>query len=71
MIFCLYSNIHYLYINDNNKFEKYLKMADQKPITHLTSPIVTGSTVIGIKFDKGVILACDTMLSYGGLLSKS
>jgi 20S proteasome subunit beta 7 len=44
-------------------------MADAKPITHLTSPIVTGSTVIGIKFDKGVILACDTMLSYGGLLS--
>ena len=44
-------------------------MAEGNPITHLTSPIVTGSTVIGIKFDKGVILACDTMLSYGGLLS--
>ena len=44
-------------------------MASQKPITHLTSPIVTGSTVIGIKFNQGVILCCDTLLSYGGLLS--
>ena len=46
-------------------------MADKKPVAHLTSPIISGSTVIGIKFNRGVIIATDTLLSYGGLLSIS
>lgn len=45
-------------------------MSEGKPINHLTSPIISGSTVIGIKFNGGVIIATDTLLSYGGLLSK-
>jgi len=38
-----------------------------KPITHTTSPIVTGSSVLGIKFKGGVMLAADTLASYGSL----
>jgi len=43
--------------------------SEDKPIGHVTSPIVTGGAVIALKFDKGVIIATDTLLSYGGLLS--
>lgn len=32
---------------------------------HTTSPIVTGTSVIGIIYNGGVMLAADTMLSYG------
>lgn len=35
------------------------------PMKHTLSPIVTGATVIGIKFDGGVLLAADTLASYG------
>mmetsp|Transcript_26037 Transcript_26037/g.45330 ORF Transcript_26037/g.45330 Transcript_26037/m.45330 type:complete len:246 (+) Transcript_26037:113-850(+) len=35
------------------------------PMQHTLSPIVTGATVIGIKFDGGVLLAADTLASYG------
>jgi len=35
------------------------------PLQHTTSPIVTGSTVIGIKYDGGIVLAADTLASYG------
>jgi 20S proteasome subunit beta 7 len=35
------------------------------PFTHTTNPIVTGSTVIGMKYNGGVIVACDTLVSYG------
>jgi 20S proteasome alpha/beta subunit len=45
--------------------------SEDKPIGHVTSPIVTGGAVIALKFDKGVIIATDTLLSYGGLLSNS
>lgn len=45
--------------------------SEDKPIGHVTSPIVTGGAVIALKFDKGVIIAADTLLSYGGLLSTS
>ena len=42
---------------------------EDNPIGHVTSPIVTGGAVIGLKCKEGVILATDTLLSYGGLLS--
>ncbi|PRT56226.1 Proteasome subunit beta type-7 [Wickerhamiella sorbophila] len=38
-----------------------------EPTTRTLQPTVTGSSVIGIKFDKGVILAADTLASYGSL----
>lgn len=43
--------------------------SEDRPIGHVTSPIVTGGAVIALKFDKGIIIATDTLLSYGGLLS--
>jgi 20S proteasome subunit beta 7 len=34
---------------------------------HTTRPIVTGTSVLGIVYDGGVMLAADTLLSYGGM----
>lgn len=38
-----------------------------KPITHTTSPIVTGASVLAIKYKGGVMMMADTLASYGGL----
>lgn len=40
-------------------------MAD--PVKHTMQPMVTGSSVLGVKFDGGVIIAADTLGSYGSL----
>lgn len=37
------------------------------PTTRTQQPIVTGTTVIGIKYNGGVMLAADTLSSYGSL----
>jgi 20S proteasome subunit beta 7 len=37
------------------------------PRRHTTSPIVTGTSVLGIVYDGGVLLAADTLLSYGSM----
>jgi 20S proteasome subunit beta 7 len=37
------------------------------PIKHTTRPIVTGTSVLGIVYEGGVMLAADTLLSYGGM----
>lgn len=37
------------------------------PTTRTSQPIVTGTTVIGIKYSGGVMLAADTLASYGSL----
>lgn len=37
------------------------------PAKHTLQPIVTGATVIGVKFDGGVLVACDTQASYGSM----
>lgn len=39
----------------------------QEPHRHTTSPTVTGTTVLGLKCKDGVILACDTLGSYGSM----
>lgn len=39
----------------------------QRPQQRSTRPIMTGSTVLGIVYDKGVLLAADTVLSYGSM----
>lgn len=43
--------------------------SEDKPIGHVVSPIVTGGSVIALRCREGVIIATDTLLSYGGLLS--
>lgn len=35
--------------------------------THSTSMIYYGSAVIGLKYNKGIIIACDTSLNYGSM----
>ncbi|KAJ9077027.1 Proteasome subunit beta type-7 [Entomophthora muscae] len=40
---------------------------DQGPTTHTQQPIVTGTSVIGIKYKDGVMLAADCLASYGSL----
>jgi|EP00927_Polykrikos_kofoidii_P049109 20S proteasome subunit beta 7 len=37
------------------------------PKQHTLSPIVTGATVIGLKYNGGVMVAADTLASYGGM----
>lgn len=37
-----------------------------EPNKNTLNPIVTGSTVIGIKYNGGVLVAADTLASYGG-----
>jgi 20S proteasome subunit beta 7 len=37
------------------------------PIKHTLSPMVTGTSVLGLKFDDGIIIAADTLGSYGSL----
>lgn len=39
----------------------------QQPITHTQSPIVTGTSVIALKFSTGVVIAADNLASYGSL----
>ena len=38
---------------------------EMDPTTHTKQPIVTGTTVLGIKYKDGVMLAADTLASYG------
>ncbi|KAI9355927.1 nucleophile aminohydrolase [Zopfochytrium polystomum] len=37
------------------------------PVTHTQSPIVTGTSVVALKFKGGVMLAADNLASYGSL----
>jgi 20S proteasome alpha/beta subunit len=37
------------------------------PITHTQSPSVTGTSVLGIKYKDGIMMATDTLASYGRL----
>jgi len=38
-----------------------------QPVKHTLDPYVTGTSVLGIKFKEGVMLAADTLASYGSL----
>jgi len=39
----------------------------EEPNKHTQDPIVTGASILGIKYDGGVLLAADTLASYGSL----
>ena len=41
----------------------------QDPIKHSHSVVYSGSSVIGLKYNKGIIIACDTRMCYGSSLS--
>jgi len=38
-----------------------------EPISHTTDPYVTGTSVLGIKYKDGVMIAADTLASYGSM----
>ncbi|KAK6350825.1 Proteasome subunit beta type-7 [Orbilia javanica] len=40
---------------------------DSQPVSHTQRPIVTGTSVLGVKFKDGVIIAADNIASYGSL----
>ncbi|KAF2405379.1 proteasome endopeptidase complex, beta subunit [Trichodelitschia bisporula] len=42
-------------------------LASGMPNQHTQSPIVTGTSVVGIKFKDGVVIAADNLASYGSL----
>ncbi|KAJ9660150.1 Proteasome subunit beta type-7 [Coniosporium apollinis] len=42
-------------------------LAPSHPTTHTQSPIVTGTSVIALKFRGGVVIAADNLASYGSL----
>eukprot|EP01112_Ceratiomyxa_fruticulosa_P001656 TRINITY_DN1182_c0_g1_i2.p1 TRINITY_DN1182_c0_g1~~TRINITY_DN1182_c0_g1_i2.p1 ORF type:complete len:263 (-),score=42.98 TRINITY_DN1182_c0_g1_i2:216-1004(-) len=37
------------------------------PLTRTQSPIVTGTSVLAVKYNGGVVMGCDTLASYGSL----
>lgn len=39
----------------------------KKSFDHFRQPITTGTSIVGIKYDKGVIIAGDLLVSYGNL----
>ncbi|KAL9109288.1 MAG: hypothetical protein Q9227_006043 [Pyrenula ochraceoflavens] len=42
-------------------------LEQSNPVSHTQSPAVTGTSVIGVKFKDGVVLAADNLASYGSL----
>ncbi|KAH8675812.1 20S proteasome subunit [Xylariales sp. PMI_506] len=42
-------------------------MRPNGPTTHTQSPIVTGTSVVALKFNEGVVIAADNLASYGSL----
>lgn len=42
-------------------------MQSSMPKTHTQSPAVTGTSVLGVKFKDGVVIAADNLASYGSL----
>lgn len=41
--------------------------AGHEPVSHTQQPIMTGTSVLGLKYDGGVMLAADNLASYGSL----
>lgn len=47
--------------------EAIMASAAGAPLKRTTRPMVTGTSVIGMRCKDGVILACDTLASYGSM----
>ncbi|XP_053330761.1 proteasome subunit beta type-4 [Spea bombifrons] len=50
-----------------HSFPGELTGAGEGPLRHTMNPMVTGTSVLGVKFDGGVIIAADMLGSYGSL----
>ncbi|EMR10935.1 hypothetical protein PNEG_01080 [Pneumocystis murina B123] len=53
------------YSKDNKKSFYFLN--EQNSFNHTLKPILTGSSILGLKFKEGVMLAADNLASYGSL----
>jgi len=60
-MFCV-QHLHF-----NQKQDKSSISKQELPSKRTTSPIVTGASILGIKYKDGVMLAGDTLASYGTL----
>ncbi|KAI8898022.1 nucleophile aminohydrolase [Globomyces pollinis-pini] len=54
-------------MRDEHYLNDFTQIPKSAPISHTQQPIVTGTSVLGIKFKDGVMLAADTLASYGSL----
>jgi 20S proteasome subunit beta 7 len=68
-----YADPHIRHVHEHNalhynqKQEKPATVKQQMPSKRTTDPIVTGTSVIGIKYRDGVMLIADTLASYGSM----
>ena len=56
-----------VYGHYNSTYLPHSHGGTQQPITHTQSPIVTGTSVLAVKFSNGVVIAADNLASYGSL----
>lgn len=50
------------------EYDSSISMASAKPIMKTQQPIIMGTSVISMKYNDGVVIAADSMGSYGSLL---
>ncbi|SPO32091.1 probable PRE4 - 20S proteasome subunit (beta7) [Ustilago trichophora] len=62
------SNPNQTYANMGTpSFSSAAASSSSDPTSHTTQPIVTGTSVLGLKYKDGIMLATDTLASYGSL----
>ncbi|CCH61078.1 hypothetical protein TBLA_0E00150 [Henningerozyma blattae CBS 6284] len=50
------------------RYNEKIAYASNQPTTNTTQPIVTGTSVLAMKYKGGVVIAADNLASYGSLL---
>jgi len=48
-------------------FHEFGAVCGSKPVRHTLSPMVTGTSVLGLRYKDGIIIAADTLGSYGSM----
>ncbi|KAK3718876.1 Proteasome subunit beta type-7 [Vermiconidia calcicola] len=56
-----------IYGHYNSSFLPQFYAGSQQPITHTQQPIVTGTSVLAVRYSTGVVIAADNLASYGSL----
>lgn len=54
------------YTRKPNEKDKFDIQTNSEPVYHTQRPVSVGTSVVGVYFKDGVILMCDTGISYGG-----
>ncbi|ODV61447.1 proteasome core particle subunit beta 7 [Ascoidea rubescens DSM 1968] len=63
----IYGKYDYSIANSEHYFQEHKDKYSEFPRMNTQEPIVTGTSVIGIKFEDGIIMAADNLGSYGSL----